>query len=108
MIKANYIPTIVMEVVADPEEPALVVTNPVELAKAEARRERFIRNWEWFRTQIPGIYEKNRGRYFCVAGQELFVADTVEEVLALATEAHPEDDGRFAEYIPRERKVRIY
>jgi hypothetical protein len=85
-----------------------IVTDPVELAKARARRERFDRNWDWFKTQIPELYEKHRGRYFCVAGQELFVADTVAEVLALATAAHPEDDGRFAEYVPRERMVRIY
>ena len=85
-----------------------IVTDPVELARAQARRERFDRNWEWFKTQIPELYEKHRGRYFCVAGQELFVADTLEEVLALATAAHPEDDGRFAEYIPRERMARIY
>jgi hypothetical protein len=28
--------------------------------------------------------------------------------LALATAAHPEDDGRFVHYIPREKVARIY
>ena len=43
-----------------------------------------------------------------VAGEELFVADTPEQALALATAAHPEDDGSFLRYIPREKIDRIY
>jgi hypothetical protein len=38
----------------------------------------------------------------------VFVADTPEEVLELATQAHPDDDGRFLRYIPREKLDRIY
>jgi hypothetical protein len=84
------------------------VTDPVELAKARAQEERFERNWAWFQAHAAEIYSRHRGHVYCVAGQELFVADTPEEVLALAQAAHPDDDGRFTGYIPKERAYRIY
>jgi hypothetical protein len=84
------------------------VTDPVQLAEARARRDRFDRNWAWFEAHIPELYEAHRGKCLCVSGEELFVADTPEEVLALARAAHPEDDGRFTLYVPRERMTRIY
>jgi hypothetical protein len=36
------------------------------------------------------------------------VADTPEEILALAQAAHPEDDRFFLHYIPREKMAHIY
>ena len=84
------------------------VTDPEELAKARAQRERFDRNSAWLQAHIAEIYARYRGKCICIAGEELFVADTLEEALALATAAHPEDDGRFLRYIPREKLDRIY
>jgi hypothetical protein len=93
------------------QRPAVVmeeVTDPEELAKARAQREQFDRNWAWFQAHVPEIYSRHRGKCICIAGEELFAADTPEEVIALATAAHPEDEGRFVHYIPREKLVRIY
>ncbi len=84
------------------------VTDPVQLAAARARRERFDRNWAWLQAHIPAVYEANRGKVICVPGEDLFAADTPEEVLAQARAAHPEDDGRFTLYVPRKRMTRIY
>jgi hypothetical protein len=84
------------------------VTDPIELAKARAQRERFDRNAAWLQAHAAEVYERHRGRCICVAGEELFVAHTPEEALALATAAHPDDDGSFVQYIPRERFARIY
>jgi hypothetical protein len=84
------------------------VTDPVQLAQARVRQERFDRNWAWFEAHAAEIYSQHRGKCLCIAGEELFVADTAEEALALARAAHPEDDGRFTRYIPRERMARIY
>ncbi len=84
------------------------VTDPEELAKAQAQDERFDRNWAWFQTHASEVYLRHRGKCSCIAGEELFVAGTPEEVLALATAAHPEDDGRFVHYLPREKVARIY
>jgi len=96
MIRAKQAP-LVMEELTDAEA----------LTKAQAQDERFERNWAWFETHAAEIYRQYRGKCLCIAGQELFVADTPEEVIAKATAAHPEDDGRFTRYIPNERAYRI-
>jgi hypothetical protein len=92
------------------KQPAITmeeVTDVVELAKARAQDERFERNWVWFEVHAAEIYARHRGKCLCISGQELFAADTPEDVLALACAAHPEDDGRFTRYIPQERTPRI-
>lgn len=94
----QQIPAVVMEEVTDPEE----------LVKARAQDERFDRNFAWLQAHAAEVYTRYRGQCICIAGEELFAADTPEEALALATAAHPEDDGRFVHYIPREKVARIY
>jgi hypothetical protein len=84
------------------------VTDVAELAKAQAQDERFERNWAWFEAHAADIYARYRGKCLCISGQELFAADTPEEVLALARSAHPDDDGRLTRYIPQQRTHRIY
>jgi hypothetical protein len=84
------------------------LTDPAELAKARAQDERFARNWAWFESHASEIYASHRGKCICIAGEEIFVADTAEEVLASAMAAHPEDDGRFTRIIPREKVTRVY
>jgi hypothetical protein len=99
MIRSSkHPPPIVMEEVTDPDE----------LAKARAQRERFDRNSAWLQAHVLEIYARYRGKCICIAGEELFAADTPEEALALARAAHPEDDGFFLRYIPREKMARIY
>jgi hypothetical protein len=84
------------------------VTDPVLIAQAQAQHERFERNWNWFEAHAADIYKEHRGRFLVIAGQELFVGDDIQEVLARARAAHPEDDGLFTRYIPREKVPRIY
>jgi hypothetical protein len=84
------------------------VTDPVELQKARAQDERFERNWVWFEAHATEIYAAHRGKCICIAGEELFVADTPEEALAMAIAAHPDDDGRFTRLIPQEKMARVY
>ena len=84
------------------------ISDPEELAKARAQRERFDRNSAWLQAHATEVYRRHRGKCICVAGEELFVADTPEQALALATTAHPEDDGSFLRYIPSEKIDRIY
>ncbi len=84
------------------------VTDPRELAAARSQRERFDRNSASLQAHIEETYASHRGRVICVAGEELFVADDTKEAIALARAAHPEDDGWFTRYIPKERLPRIY
>jgi hypothetical protein len=83
------------------------VTDSEQLAKARAQQERFDRNAAWLQAHAAEVYPRYRGKCLCVAGEELFVADTPEEALAMATAVHPEDDGRFLRYVPREKVARI-
>ena len=84
------------------------LADAAELADARAQREQFERNSAWLRAHAAEIYSAHRGKCLCVAGQELFVANTAAEALALATSAHPDDKGRFVHYIPKEKVPRIY
>src|SRR5439155_744807 len=85
------------------------VTDPEELARPRARRERFDRNWEWIKPHGRSTNgDAHGGRCVGAAGDEFLVADRPEEAVALAMAAHPEDDCRFTRFIPRERMARIY
>jgi hypothetical protein len=95
---AEQQPPIVMEEVTDPEE----------LARGQAWRARADRNAAWLQAHAAEIYPCHRGKFVCVAGEELFVADTADEVLALARAAHPEDDAFLLHYIPRDKVARVY
>jgi hypothetical protein len=97
MIGVKYAPLVMVE-----------VAEPEENAKAEAQRVRFRKNSDWLQARVPQVYARHRGKFICVAGQDLFVADTAPEVVAMARKAHPEDDGLLFRYIPRERMERIY
>jgi hypothetical protein len=93
------------------EEARLKVTfeelSPEEAARFRARQERFRRNTAWLQAHAAEVYG-HRGKYVCVAGQQAFVADTAEEAVAQARAAHPEDDGYFVHFVPKERAARIY
>ncbi len=82
-------------------------TDAAVVAHALARNEQFERNWAWLEAHATEIYG-HRGKFICIAGEQLFVADSVEEAYSQARAAHPEDDGAFTRYIPVERLTRIY
>lgn len=82
-------------------------TDPAVRADFNARREKFERNWAWLEAHATDVYQ-HRGKYICIAGQELFIGEDVQDVVARARAAHPDDDGCFTRYIPVERGPRIY
>ncbi|ETW93347.1 MAG: hypothetical protein ETSY2_51570 [Candidatus Entotheonella gemina] len=85
------------------------VTDPAELAQAREQDERFARNSAWLQRHATEIYTRYRGKCICVAGEELFTADSPEEALSQARAAHPEEGGSILmRYIPREKVARIY
>ncbi len=83
------------------------ISDAVTVAEAAAREERFLRNLAWLEAHASEVYS-HRGKIVCIAGQELFVGDTAQEVVARAKAAHPDDDGRFTRIVPKERGPRIY
>ncbi|MDX6406243.1 MAG: hypothetical protein QOH70_3698 [Blastocatellia bacterium] len=95
-----YHPTMNQQVTIEEHE------MPPDLARmfAQARR-----NLLWFSENAEriGVYQNCRGRYVAAVGGELLVADTPEEVRALAQRKHPEEMPHVR-YIPREKRYRIY
>jgi len=83
-------------------------TDPEEIRKSREQRKRFDRNAAWLEAHGSEIYPRYRGKCIAIAGEELFVADTSQEAIALARAAHPEDSGCFVRYIPSEKGPRIY
>lgn len=93
------------------DRPTLIVeeiTDPMVLEAARGQRERFDRNVAWLEAHGDEIFAQYRGKCICVAGQELFAADSAPEALALARAAHPDDDGRFVYRVPTEKLIRVY
>lgn len=84
------------------------VTDPEEIRKAREQRRQFDRNSAWLQANISEVCSNHRGRVICIAGEELFVANTAREAIAAATTAHPEDNGWFTRIIPLEKVPRIY
>lgn len=84
------------------------VSDVAELAEAQALREQFNRNSAWLQAHASEVYSRHRGKCICVAGEEVFVADTPSEALAQAMASHPHDKGRFVHYIPKEKVPRVY
>jgi hypothetical protein len=82
-------------------------TDPIENVKALARRDKFDRNYAWLEKHADEVFS-HRGKYICIAGQQLFVGEDIKALLALARSAHPEDDGPLFQYVPKEKSARIY
>jgi hypothetical protein len=101
VIKARPTPwraPIVMSVVED---------DPADRARAAAQWARAERNSDWLEAHAGEIYSRHRDRFICIAGQELFVAETPEAALSAARAKHPDDDGRIVRYIPAAKLARI-
>jgi len=73
-----------------------------ERARIQTRRQRFERNWAWLEAHASEVYS-HRGKFVCIAGEELFVADTLRDVVERARAAHPQDDGHFTRFVPKEK-----
>jgi hypothetical protein len=84
-----------------------IETDPEEIARANAQRAQFDANARWLQEHAHEVYSQNRGRFFCIAGQELFTADTMEAAIAAARSKHPDDHGYFFRFIPLEKRVHI-
>ncbi len=84
------------------------MTDPEEIARAQAQWAQADRNSAWLEAHATEIYRTYRGKFIVVAGEELFVGDTWEEADALAQAAHPEDKGSLARYIYPKKMIRIY
>jgi hypothetical protein len=75
------------------------VTDPAEIARHRNCMEKFSRNSDWLETHWSDVLPQAHGRFIAVAGQEAFVADTLEQALSQAKAAHPDDEGLLVQYV---------
>jgi hypothetical protein len=71
-----------------------------------ARDEQARGNSAWLQAHWPDLLPQARGKFLVVAGQEAFVAQTMEAAWARA--AHPEDEGALGQYVRPEKGPRVY
>ena len=95
----------------DPEEPTVVieeVTDPPEIARHKAWHEKARRNSDWLETHWHEVLPQARDKFLAVAGQQAFIGDTIQEAVAKAKAAHPDDEGLLAQYVRPGGGPRIY
>ncbi len=85
-----------------------IVTDPDEIAAARKQDAQFKLNSDWLKEHASEVYSKYRGKYICVAGQEVFASDDPEEAWEMAEAAHPDDEGVFSEYLPLKRTLHTH
>lgn len=84
------------------------VTDPVEVARFRAQHEQAKRNGDWLQAHWADVLPQAYGKILAVAGQEAYVADTIEEAWGWAATAHPEDKGALVRYVRPPGGPRIY
>jgi hypothetical protein len=76
------------------------MTDPDELARAQAHPELFERNWTWLKDHAVEIYKRHRGKFVVIAAGQKLVGDTAEEAWAHVSEAGIDDKGSFIMRVP--------
>ena len=89
--------------------PMVIEDDPASVAESRRRQELVQKNLDWLEQHHAEVYAaENRGKFICIAGQEMFVADTVKEALALGRAKHPEDDCALYRFFRPVPLPRIY
>ena len=83
-----------------------LIDSPEINARFAEQGRRAVRNADWLKAHADEVYQ-HRGKYFCVAGCELFIGTTLDDALTAANARHPDDDGRIFRYVPKLRHSRI-
>ena len=85
-----------------------LITDPAVLEQIRQSSEQFHKNDDWLLAHwndlVPGVY----GKHLVVAGQEAFISDSMEDALARAKAAHPDDMGIISRYVFPPTGPRIY
>ena len=84
--------------------------RPIETRKAdkEIRRihEMDKEDFEWLSERAKEFEERYKGRCIAVVNKELFVGESIDEVIGLAKSKYPEREP-FVEFVPIKRRVLV-
>jgi hypothetical protein len=93
------------------EQPQFVIeeiTDPELVARHRIGAEQFRRNSEWLQSHWADLIPAVFGKHLAVAGQEAFIGDDLDDVIARAKAAHPDDAGMYVRYVRPPIGPRIY
>jgi len=82
--------------------------DPARLARIKARRERARGHRDWLDAHLDELLPQADGKSIAVAGQEAFIAESVDEAKVGARAAHPDDDGAMSRDVRLARGPRIH
>ena len=91
-----------------PEMVMEIITDPDRIAKFNAHRDRYEKNSRWWQAHMQEFLPRVEGKHVAIAGEEVFIADTPQEAIAMAEAVHPDDDGSFCRYVRPNGGPRIY
>jgi hypothetical protein len=94
-----------------PPAPSLeeVALTSEELARYTEQRRRYDRNLAVFEAQAVELGDRYPGKFICIAGGTVYVADTPQAAIEQGKAAHPEDWGAFfTKYISPHRGPKVY
>lgn len=83
-------------------------TDPAKAARIRENLEHFTRNSDWLASHWSDVLPQARGKFIAVAGQEAFLADTLEAAWEWAKSTHPEDKGPLVQYVRIGKGPRFY
>jgi len=83
-------------------------TDPVTIARVRETLEHFGRNSDWLATHWSDLLPQARGKFIAVAGQEAFVADSLDEAWEWVTKTHPVDKGPLVRFVFAGKGPRMY
>lgn len=95
-----------------PQSPMIVeeieITDSAEQARVKQSFEQARRNRKWLEARWSELVSQFVGKHLAVAGEEAFIGETVEEAIAQARAAHPDDQGMLVRYVSPAEGPRIY
>jgi hypothetical protein len=80
--------------------------NPAELARLAAEHEEFCRNQAWLEQHQEEVEGQALGQFLVVAGLQAFIAEKVQDAVAKARAAHPNETGMLIKYVPPRKPPR--
>jgi hypothetical protein len=93
---------VVIKVLPSPLTAIAEMTDPSELARAQAHRKQFDRNWAWLKEHASEIATRHRGKYVVIAAEQTFVGDTADEAWGRVAGAEIDDKGSFIMRVPKQ------
>jgi hypothetical protein len=93
------------------EQPRFIieeVTDSEAIERNRRQHEQFRRNSDWLQAHWNDVLPAAYGKFVAVAGQEVFVAESIQQAWEWVETVHPDDKGAWVRYVRPPGGPRIY